>query len=93
MAPIKGVDYKLNLDGLPQLGLAQSRSANASQANSPGETPAGSGLRFPLSNGLAGVAAQSGIGRTGAGSPSKEYGSRLFPKRYASNVYDTTGYS
>ncbi|KAF1822490.1 ARM repeat-containing protein, partial [Dissoconium aciculare CBS 342.82] len=81
MAPSKGVDYTLNLDGLPQLGLAQTRSANTSQANSPGETPAGSGLRYPLGSGLAGVAAQSAIGRNGAGSPSKEYGSRLFPKR------------
>ncbi|KXT18203.1 hypothetical protein AC579_2918 [Pseudocercospora musae] len=70
MAPSNRPDYHLNLEGLPQLNMNQSRSANTSQANSPIEQPAGSGLRYPLGN-----------GRAGAGSPSKEYGSRLFPKR------------
>ncbi|EGP88828.1 uncharacterized protein MYCGRDRAFT_85217 [Zymoseptoria tritici IPO323] len=73
MAPTSRPDYNLHLEGLPQLNM-QTRSASTSQANSPIEPPAGSGLRYPLGNG-----AQVGSGRTG--SPSKEYGSRLFPKR------------
>jgi hypothetical protein len=80
MAPITRPDYKLNLEGLPQLNMAGSRSANGSTANSPIE-PAGSGLRYPLGNGIGPSSAQLGSGRAGAGSPSKEYGSRLFPKR------------
>ncbi|KAI5356869.1 putative RNA recognition motif domain, armadillo-like helical, pumilio domain-containing protein [Septoria linicola] len=82
MAPSNRPDYKLNLEGLPQLNMHQTRSANTSQANSPIEAPAGSGLRYPLGNGLGGAGSQAGTGRAGAGSPSKEYtGSRLFPKR------------
>ncbi|SMR49879.1 unnamed protein product [Zymoseptoria tritici ST99CH_3D1] len=73
MAPTSRPDYNLHLEGLPQLNM-QTRSASTSQANSPIEPPAGSGLRYPLGNG-----AQVGSGRTG--SPSKEYGSRIFPKR------------
>jgi protein JSN1 len=79
MAPGNRPDYHLNLEGLPQLNM-QSRSANTSQANSPIEPPAGSGHRYPLGNGLGSSSNQAGTGRTG--SPSKEYGSRLFPKRY-----------
>lgn len=78
MAPGTRPDYHLNLEGLPQLNM-QSRSANASQANSPIEPPAGSGLRYPLGNGIGSSGAQASTGRTG--SPNKEYGSRLFPKR------------
>ena len=63
--------------------MAGSRSANGSATNSPIE-PAGSGLRYPLGNGLGQAGAQLGSGRAGAGSPSKEYGSRLFPKRWVS---------
>jgi protein JSN1 len=63
------------------MSMNQSRSANTSQGNSPIEPPAGTGLRYPLGNGLGGSSSQSGTGRAGAGSPSKEYGSRLFPKR------------
>lgn len=83
MPPVNRPDYKLNLDGLPQLAMAQSRSANTSRANSPSELPAGSGLRYPLGNGLGSVTPQSGTGRAGAGSPSKEFGSgsRLFPNK------------
>ncbi|EME45352.1 hypothetical protein DOTSEDRAFT_150350 [Dothistroma septosporum NZE10] len=72
----------INLEGLPQLNMGQTRSANGSGANSPIDAPAGSGSgsgagsRFPFANGR-------------AGSPSKAYGgglegssgSRLFPKR------------
>jgi hypothetical protein len=83
MAPTTRPDYKLNLEGLPQLNMGGSRSANGSATNSPIE-PAGSGLRYPLGNGLGQAGAQLGSGRAGAGSPSKEYGSRLFPKRWVS---------
>lgn len=82
MAPTTRPDYKLNLEGLPQLNMGGTRSANGSATNSPIE-PAGSGLRYPLGNGLGPTSAsQLGSGRAGAGSPSKEYGSRLFPKRW-----------
>lgn len=80
MAPATRPDYHLNLEGLPQLNMGQqTRSANTSQANSPSEPPAGSGTRFPFGNGLGNGGSQAGTGRAGAGSPSKEYGSRLFP--------------
>lgn len=81
MAPTTRPDYKLNLEGLPQLNMGGTRSANGSATNSPIE-PAGSGLRYPLGNGLGPTSTQLGSGRAGAGSPSKEYGSRLFPKRW-----------
>lgn len=81
MAPSTRPDYKLSLEGLPQLNMGATRSANGSATNSPIE-PAGSGLRYPLGNGLGSAGSQLGSGRAGAGSPSKEYGSRLFPKRY-----------
>ena len=80
MAPSSRPDYKLNLDGLGPLNMGQqTRSANTSATNSPIEAPAG--LRYPLGNGLGNGNGQAGPGRAGAGSPSKEYGSRLFPKR------------
>ncbi|KAF2165384.1 hypothetical protein M409DRAFT_67233 [Zasmidium cellare ATCC 36951] len=81
MAPATRPDYKLNLEGLPPITMGQTRSANTSQANSPIEPPAGSGSRYPFGNGLGNNSNQAGTGRAGAGSPSKEYGSRLFPKR------------
>ncbi|EMC98773.1 hypothetical protein BAUCODRAFT_137019 [Baudoinia panamericana UAMH 10762] len=82
MAPGTRPDFKMNLEGLGSLNPpSQARSANTSAANSPIEPPAGSGLRYPLGNGLGSGAAQAAAGRTGAGSPSKEFSSRLFPKR------------
>jgi protein JSN1 len=81
MAPSTRPDYKLNLDGLGSLNMTQARSASTSATNSPIEAPAGTGLRYPLGNSLGGSTAQAGPGRAGAGSPSKEFGSRLFPKR------------
>jgi hypothetical protein len=81
MAPTTRPDHKINLEGLPQLSMGTTRSANGSATNSPIE-PAGSGFRYPLGNGLGSAGSQLGSGRAGAGSPSKEYGSRLFPKRY-----------
>lgn len=76
-------EHKLNLDYLPQTNFNASRSASSTAANSPVEAPAGSGLRYPLGNGLGATGTAGLVNRTGAGSPSKEYGgSRLFPKRY-----------
>lgn len=82
MAPTSRPDYKINLDGLGSLNMNQQRSANTSATNSPIEAPAGSGLRYPLGSNLGNGNNQAGPGRAGAGSPSKEFGSRLFPKRY-----------
>ncbi|QIX00832.1 hypothetical protein AMS68_006349 [Peltaster fructicola] len=81
MAPSTRPDYRLNLDGLPQMNLSANRSQNGSSANSPSEQPAGSAMRYPLGSALGAASNQIGTTRTGAGSPSKEYGSRLFPKR------------
>ncbi|KAK1023430.1 hypothetical protein LTS16_024912, partial [Friedmanniomyces endolithicus] len=71
----------MNLEGLGSMNPSQTRSANTSSTNSPVEQPAGSGHRYPLGNGFGNATAQAGSGRAGAGSPSKEFGSRLFPKR------------
>ncbi|KAJ9631035.1 hypothetical protein H2203_001563 [Taxawa tesnikishii (nom. ined.)] len=79
MAPTSRPEHKLNLDYLPQANFGQTRSANSTTANSPIEAP-GAGLRYPLGNGP-GLGAVAGASRTGAGSPSKEFGSRLFSKR------------
>jgi protein JSN1 len=73
-------EHKLNLDNLPQVNF-QSRSASSTTANSPNEPPSGSSLRYPLGNSLASAGAIGLVNRSGAGSPSKEYGSRLFSKR------------
>lgn len=82
MASSSRPDQKLNLGQLPQLNLGQTRSASSTAANSPVEAPA-AGSRYPLGNGL-GAFGSTALGtRNGAGSPSKEFGSRLFPsKRY-----------
>ncbi|KAK4930649.1 hypothetical protein LTR49_002736 [Elasticomyces elasticus] len=81
MAPSSRPDFKMNLEGLGPMNPSQIRSANTSAANSPIEQPAGSGARYPLGNGFGTTSTPVGNGRTGAGSPSKEFGSRLFPKR------------
>ena len=87
MAPSTRPDYKLNLEGLGTLNVNKTGSANTSATNSPIEAPAGSGFRYPLGNTLTGNGNnQAGPGRAGAGSPSKEFGSRLFSKRYGSEV-------
>ncbi|THV77035.1 ARM repeat-containing protein [Aureobasidium pullulans] len=80
MAPSTRPEHKINLDNLPQVNY-QSRSASSTTANSPNEVPSGSGLRYPLGNSLASSGAIGLVNRSGAGSPSKEYGSRLFSKR------------
>jgi len=84
MAPTTRPEHKINLDNLPQMNFGQPRSASSTTANSPVEAPAGTGLRYPLGNSMATASGMGGMGlvnRTGAGSPSKEFGSRLFSKR------------
>ena len=74
-------EHKLDLGPLPQANINQIRSAVGASGGSPIEVP-GAGLRYPLGNGLAAVGSTGAVTRTGAGSPSKDYGgSRLFPKR------------
>ena len=87
MAPTTRPDYKLNLEGLGTLNMGKSSSANTSGTSSPIEAPAGTGLKYPFGNALGGNGStQAGPGRAGAGSPSKEYGSRLFGERYVPNI-------
>ena len=81
MAPATRPEHKINLDNLPQMNFGQPRSASSTAANSPVEAPAGAGLRYPLGNSLASTGSMGLVNRTGAGSPSKEFGSRLFSKR------------
>lgn len=82
MAPTTRPDYKLNLEGLGTLNMSKTSSANTSGTTSPIEAPAGTGPKFPFGSTLGGNGSnQAGPGMAGAGSPSKEYGSRLFPKR------------
>ena len=77
------LDPKLSLGQLPSPQLVQTRSAASTGANSPNDGTPGATTRYPLGNGLAAVGMAGLSNRTGAGSPSKEYGgSRLFPKRY-----------
>ncbi|KAF4553462.1 Pumilio-family RNA-binding repeat-containing protein 2 [Elsinoe fawcettii] len=80
MPPSSRPDHKLDLGPLPQANLNQIR-ASSSNGASPSESPSSS-LRYPLGNSMASVGGASMVNRTGAGSPSKDYGgSRLFPKR------------
>ncbi|KAL1305946.1 hypothetical protein AAFC00_004087 [Neodothiora populina] len=81
MAPASRPEHKINLDNLPQMNFGQPRSAASTAGNSPVEAPAGTGLRYPLGNSLANTGSMGLVNRTGAGSPSKEFGSRLFSKR------------
>lgn len=80
MAPPTRPDHKINLDNLPQMNFGQPRSASSTAANSPVEAQ-GTGLRYPLGNSLASTGSMGLVNRTGAGSPNKEFGSRLFSKR------------
>ncbi|KAF2219038.1 hypothetical protein BDZ85DRAFT_244004 [Elsinoe ampelina] len=73
-------DHKLDLGPLPQANLNQIRTSSSTGA-SPSES-ASTNLRYPLGNSMASVTGSGMVNRTGAGSPSKDYGgSRLFPKR------------
>lgn len=84
MAPSNRPEQHININYLPQLSQAP-LSASSTTSASPTEPPSSGGsLRFPMpsqntSNPLAGAAAGA---RLGAGSPSHEYGGRLYSKRF-----------
>ncbi|XTI82983.1 hypothetical protein V2W45_72189 [Cenococcum geophilum] len=83
MGPPSRPDHHINLNYLPQLVSQPPRSGSSTAATSPIEPPSSSSVRFPLGsgnnpNGLGNAAA--GV-RLGAGSPSHEFGSRLYSKR------------
>ncbi|KAK8160638.1 hypothetical protein BKA80DRAFT_310891 [Phyllosticta citrichinensis] len=78
-------DHHINLNYLPQLAPNQSRSGSTTSANSPIEPPTSgaNNVRYPLGNGssMGGLGQSAANVRMGAGSPSHEYGGRLFSKR------------
>ncbi|KAF2678223.1 hypothetical protein K458DRAFT_142858 [Lentithecium fluviatile CBS 122367] len=84
MAPSTRPEHHINLNYIPQLTSQAPPSASSTTSTSPGEPPSSGGsIRFPMptastSNPLANAA--QGV-RLGAGSPSHEYGGRLYSKR------------
>ncbi|KAI9801097.1 MAG: hypothetical protein M1833_002965 [Piccolia ochrophora] len=74
---------RLNLNYLPQLSSNQPRSGSPTANTSPVESGSGATMRSPFggTNGLGAAGTTAGTARPGAGSPSHELGSRLFPKR------------
>ncbi|KAI9783615.1 MAG: hypothetical protein M1816_001321 [Peltula sp. TS41687] len=83
--PNPGKD-RLKLSYLPQLSVNQPRSSSSTANNSPIESSTGNNpvkSSFTGANGLGSTTglATAGGARLGAGSPSHELGSRLFPRR------------
>ncbi|KAH8724311.1 hypothetical protein GQ44DRAFT_773240 [Phaeosphaeriaceae sp. PMI808] len=80
MAPSTRSDHHINLNYIPQLTPQPPLSGSSTGSTSPVEPPNSGSVRFPAntSNPLGNAAAST---RLGAGSPSHEYGSRLFSKR------------
>ncbi|KAF1961930.1 hypothetical protein CC80DRAFT_200293 [Byssothecium circinans] len=84
MAPASRPEHHINLNYIPQLTSQAPPSASSTTSTSPAEPPtSGGSLRFPMptantSNALGSAAAST---RLGAGSPSHEYGGRLYSKR------------
>ncbi|CAI6334492.1 unnamed protein product [Periconia digitata] len=84
MAPTSRPEHHINLNYIPQLTSQAPPSASSTTSTSPAEPPSSGGsLRFPMStsntsNSLGNAAAGA---RLGAGSPSHEFGSRLYSKR------------
>lgn len=85
MAPTSRPEHHINLNYIPQLTSQAPPSASSTTSTSPADPPSSGGsLRFPMStsntpNSLANAAQGA---RLGAGSPSHEFGSRLYSKRY-----------
>jgi protein JSN1 len=77
MAPTTRPEHHINLNYIPQLTPQAPHSGSSTGNTSPIEQPS----RFPTSasNPLGNAAAGT---RLGAGSPSHDYGSRLFTKRF-----------
>lgn len=80
MAPTTRPEHHINLNYIPQLSAQGSHSGSSTGNTSPVEPPNSGSLRFPgnTSNPLGNAAAGA---RLGNGSPSHEYGGRLFSKR------------
>ncbi|ORX96437.1 hypothetical protein BCR34DRAFT_180799 [Clohesyomyces aquaticus] len=83
MAPSTRPEHHINLNYMPQLTSQPPLSGSSTAATSPIEPPSSGAIRFPVpapntSNGLGTAAA--GV-RLGAGSPSHEFGGRLYSKR------------
>ncbi|KAL5117592.1 hypothetical protein ACEQ8H_004485 [Pleosporales sp. CAS-2024a] len=80
MAPTARPEQHINLNYIPQLTPQPPHSASSTGNTSPVEAPTTGSVRFPpsTSNPLGSAAAGA---RLGAGSPSHDYGSRLFSKR------------
>ena len=76
-------DHHLNLSYLPQISANLPRSGASTTNTSPIEPPSGSAVRSPFGNptGLGAMNSAPGSSRLGAGSPSHEFGSRLYSKR------------
>ncbi|KAF1997099.1 hypothetical protein P154DRAFT_298583 [Amniculicola lignicola CBS 123094] len=83
MAPSTRPEHHINLNYLPQLSQQAPRSGSSTGNTSPIEPPSSGSIRFPVpatsaSSALGSAAAGA---RLGAGSPSHEFGSRLYSKR------------
>ncbi|KAF1847500.1 RNA binding protein-like protein Jsn1 [Cucurbitaria berberidis CBS 394.84] len=80
MAPTTRPEHHINLNYIPQLSSQPPHSGSSTGTTSPVEPPNSGSLRFPgnTSNPLGNAAAGA---RLGAGSPSHDYGGRLFSKR------------
>ncbi|KAF2027594.1 hypothetical protein EK21DRAFT_114681 [Setomelanomma holmii] len=80
MAPSTRPEHHINLNYIPQLTPQGPHSGSSTGNTSPVEPPNSGSIRFPTntSNPLGSAAAGA---RLSAGSPSHEYGSRLFSKR------------
>lgn len=88
MAPATRPEHQINLNYIPQLTSQPPHSASSTTSTSPVDPPSSGGsIRFPMpttntSNPLANAAA--GV-RLGAGSPSHEFGGRLYSKRFVAS--------
>ncbi|KAF2763561.1 RNA binding protein [Pseudovirgaria hyperparasitica] len=81
MAPTSRSEQPINLNYIPQLG-SQPRSGTSTGSTSPTDPSIGSSTRFQMSSGSnTSLGSTAPSMRLGAGSPSHEYGSRLFSKR------------
>lgn len=87
MGPSTRPEHHINLNYLPQLTSQPPRSGSSTAATSPIEPPSSGSIRFPMpatsAGGLGNVAA--GV-RLGAGSPSHEFGGRLYSKRFVAHL-------
>jgi protein JSN1 len=81
MAPSSRPEHHINLNYIPQLTPQAPHSGSSTGNTSPVEPPNSGSNRFPVntSSPLGNAAAGT---RLGAGSPSHDYGSRLFSKRF-----------